>query len=201
MIFSEQKTENRKQKKQHDAIHYSLFTIHLSSGFTLIETLVAVSLLSVAVVAPMALTSKSLAAAYYARDQITAFHLSQEAIESVRHARDHNVLQNALGEQADLLAGIPSGGNAFTIDTRDDTMTLCPPEGCPPLLTDGELYGYATGWEPTRFTRTVRAEFVAGTSDEVIIRVRVDWRTGVFQSRYIEITENLYRWVNDGSST
>src|SRR3989344_5745503 len=63
-----------------------------SRGFTLIETLVAVTLLSVAITAPMSLTTRSLAAAYYARDQITAFHLAQEAIESVRHARDHNIL-------------------------------------------------------------------------------------------------------------
>ena len=47
-------------------------------GFTLIETLVAISLLMVAIVAPMSLTARSLATAYYARDQITAFHLAQK---------------------------------------------------------------------------------------------------------------------------
>ena len=52
----------------------------MKKGFTLIETLVAVSLLTVAIVAPMTLTARSLSAAYYARDQITAFHLAQEAI-------------------------------------------------------------------------------------------------------------------------
>ena len=59
-----------------------------SRGFTLIETLVAVSLLAVVIVAPMSLTTQSLSSAYYARDQMTAFHLAQEAIESVRSVRD-----------------------------------------------------------------------------------------------------------------
>lgn len=168
-------------------------------GFTLVETLVAVTLLTVAIVAPMSLTTKSLAAAYYARDQITAFHLGQEAIEAVRHVRDHNILQNALGIQTDLLAGIPSGGSPFTVDTRNDTMTPCPQSSCPPLLTNGELYGYETGWQPTRFTRSIRADFIAGGTDEVRLSVTVSWQTGAFQTRSFTISENLYRWVNDGS--
>ena len=64
-----------------------------NSGFTLIETLVAISLLSVSIVAPMALASQSLAAAYYARDQITAYHLAQEAIEAMRSIRDRQILK------------------------------------------------------------------------------------------------------------
>ena len=112
-------------------------------GFTLVETLVAVTLLTVAIVAPMTLTSKSLAAAYFAKDQITSFHLAQEAIETVRHARDHNILETALGTPMDLLAGIPdTTGAPFIVDTRNDTMTLCPGGVCPPLETDGNLYGY-----------------------------------------------------------
>lgn len=174
-------------------------------AFTLIETLVAVSLLSIAIVAPMSLTAQSLSAAYYARDQITAFHLAQEAIESVRHARDHNILENALGNQADLLAGIPSTtGEPFTVDTRNDNMELCPPDACPPLQTDpnpaqSTFYGYDPSWTNTRFTRTVEAEFVGSSTDEVRVSVTVSWRTGSYQTRSFTISENLYRWVNDGS--
>ena len=194
----------------------------MNRGFTLVETLVAVTLLSVAITAPMTLTTKSLAAAYFARDHVTAFHLSQEAIESVRHVRDHNILLTALGTPTDLLAGIPDTvGGAFTVDTRNDSMTACtdtgtyPPDGCPPLSTNGELYGYSTGgeascgegvtpgtnncWAPTRFTRVVRASFVGGSPDEVRITVVVSWRSGTFQSRSVTISENLYRWVEDGS--
>ncbi|QQG38227.1 MAG: prepilin-type N-terminal cleavage/methylation domain-containing protein [Candidatus Kaiserbacteria bacterium] len=169
-------------------------------GFTLIETLVAVSLLSVAIVAPMSLTGRSLAAAYYARDQVTAFHLAQEGIESVRHARDHNILLNALGTPADLLAGIPSTtGDPFTVDTtNNDAMALCNPlEACPALRTNGELYGYNEDWNSTRFTRSISAVFVDGSTDEVKVNVVVSWQSGAFQSRSVTISENLYRWVRE----
>lgn len=187
-------------------------------GFTLIETMVAISLLTIAIVAPMSLTTQSLSTSYYARDQITAFHLAQEAIESVRHVRDGNVLNNAIGVQEDLLAGIPdTAGNPFTVSTLDDDVALCLQSGCPPLQTDGELYGYrpgcamptsncgnSEGWENTRFTRTARAVFVKnpdGTDnlDEVHITVMVSWQTGSYQLRSFTISENLFRWVNDGS--
>jgi len=190
-----------------------------SRGFTLIETLVAVTLLSVAITAPMSLTTRSLAAAYYARDQITAFHLAQEAIESVRHARDHNILLNAQGTSIDLLDGVPNTGSPFTVNTLNDDMQPCPlvPAPCPPLQVhqaSGGVYGYRAGcpmptsdcglgegWENTRFTRSVRAEFVQGTVDEVRISVRVEWQTGAFQKRWVDISENLYRWVSDGSAS
>jgi len=175
-----------------------------SRGFTLVETLVAISLLTVAIVAPMSLTTQSLSSAYYARDQITAFHLAQEAIESVRHARDGNVLKNALGTTADLLSGIPQN-TPFTIDTTNgDAMdsSACQ-SGCPVIRKSPTgLYGYNPVWTPTHFTRTVFVTFVPGSNNnEVNILVTISWQTGSFNSRSFTISENLYRWVNDGSAT
>lgn len=178
-------------------------------GFTLVETLVAVTILSVAIVAPMSLTANSLATAYYARDQITAFHFAQEAIEAIRHARDNNILANVYGSSVDLLQGIPSTNNQpFIVDTRDDSTDLCSADGCPPLQTSGELYGYrpgcamptidcgsADGWQNSRFTRTVTAEYIAGGTDEIRVSVEVKWATGAFKTRAFSISENLYRWV------
>src|SRR3989344_2300086 len=166
-----------------------------TAGFTLIETMVAVTILTVAVVAPMSLTMRSLSSAYYARDQIAAFHLAQAAIEAVRSVRDGNILRNALGNPIDLLNGISSvNGDPFTIDTRDNSMMLFSGV-CPPLKTDGSLYGYGagSGWATTRFTRSVRAQFVTGV-DEVRVSVTISWRSGAFQARTFTISENLYRW-------
>ena len=176
-------------------------------GFTLVETLVAISLLTIAIVAPMSLTTQSLSSSYYARDQITAFHLAQEAIESVRHVRDGNVLKNALGTTVNLLNGFPDdfSTNPFYVDTTTDAMITCGGNPCPPLKKSPEgLYGYGNDWTTTNFTRTVRATFVPdppGTpSDEINLTVTVSWRTGSYQTRTFAISENLYRWVNDGSA-
>ncbi|MBI4087780.1 prepilin-type N-terminal cleavage/methylation domain-containing protein [Candidatus Kaiserbacteria bacterium] len=176
-----------------------------NGGFTLIETLVAISLLTVAIVAPMALAAQSLSSAYYARDQVTAFYLAQEAIESVRAIRDSQVLQIAKSANAssiNLFGPIPLNDQPFTIDTRKSdpaqAISICSGE-CAPLQTDGTLYGYETGWVDTNFTRTVKAAFVAGTQDEIRISITVSWKTGSIQTRSFTISTDLYRWVNDGS--
>lgn len=175
------------------------------SGFTLIETLVAVSLLSVAIVAPMSLTTKSLASSYYARDQVVAFHLAQEAIEAVRHTRDNNILQIVSGARMDILDGIPIGV-PFIINTLDDDMNSeqCSSGECPPLQLDPTqtFYGYGSNWTNTRFTRTVKVEVVsttAGIPQEIRVSVTISWQTGSFQRRSFSIRQNLYRWFNDAT--
>jgi prepilin-type N-terminal cleavage/methylation domain-containing protein len=191
----------------------------MNKGFTLIETLVAVTLLTISVVAPMTLTAKSLSTAYYARDQITASYLAQEAVEAVRAIRDGNVLRTALGTPTDLLEGNPEDpatqipiGQNFTIDTRDNAIVLCtggPGDQCPFLQTDsgGTFYGYDDGWDDTKFRRTVIAEFVTnpedGTEnrDEVRLSITVSWQTGTYTSRDVSISENLYRWVEAGGGS
>jgi len=172
----------------------------LSGGFTLIETMVAVTLLTVAIVAPMSLASQSLQSAYYARDQITASNLAQEGVEAVRAVRDHNILLTAYGTPTDILNGIPVG-SSFRIDptngNRIDTCSSDPGGVCEPLYSDGTLYGYTTtsGWLPTQFTRTVMASYISGT-DEVKIQVTVSWQTGSYRTRSFTISDNLFRWVN-----
>ncbi len=174
-----------------------------TTGFTLIETLVAVSLLSVAIVAPMSLTTKSLASAYYARDQIIAFHLAQEAVETVRHVRDNNILKTVSGTPTDILKDIPVG-RPFIISTLDDSMNSdkCNSGTCPPLQIDPTqtFYGYGSGWTNTRFTRAVEVQAVASDAEvpqEIRTSVTVSWRTGSFQTRSFTIRQNLYRWVED----
>jgi prepilin-type N-terminal cleavage/methylation domain-containing protein len=172
-------------------------------GFTLIETLVAVTLLVVAISGPMSLASQSLSAAFYARDQMTAFHLAQEAVEAVRSVRDGNILLNASGVPTNLWSGIPDiTGKPFTVDIRfndpDESMQLCSGV-CSPLKHNDVLYGYGTdsSWKETRFTRIVTVRIVGDGIDEIKVSVEVRWRSGAFQERSFTMSENLYRWVPD----
>lgn len=184
-------------------------------GFTLVETLAAVSLLSIAIVAPMVLTMQSISSAYLARDQITAFYLAQEAIESVHAIRDGQILQIALtpsgGQPIDLFGPLAPYANRqpFYIDATNNSIQAC--QGtCPKLKTDGPngtLYGYS-GTTDTIFTRTVIACYVqangcAGTpaTNEMRLTVTVSWKTGSFAERSFSISEDLYRWIEDGSGT
>ncbi len=166
--------------------------------------MVAITVLMMAIVGPMSLTAQSLAASYYARDQITAFNLAQEALETVRHLRDGNMLDDVFNPGAkDSFAGIFTDGTPFTVDTHDDLINQCPSPSdgpCPLLQTDGTLYGYNLGTN-TIFTRTVTAHFVtgwAGRNDDLKVTVTVTWKTGAYQTRSFTISEDLFRWLDDG---
>lgn len=178
-----------------------------TGGFTLIETLVAVSLLTVAIMAPMTLTQQSLSGAYYARDQITAYNLAQEGIESVRAIRDGQILSISYLADAsgvDLFGAIPVNQDFIIdgLDTNPETATETCAGTCPSLQLspDGALYGYGPGWTETKFTRTLRASYVGGSTDEIQLSVTVSWIADSGQTRTFSIYENVYRWVNDGSA-
>lgn len=206
--FTDNSLQFTEKNKSTFCFPLSTFNRKRSTGFTLIETLVAISLLTVAIITPMQLVAQSLAAAAYSRDQVTAYNLAQEGIESVRAIRDGNVLANALQSSGrNLLQGIPTGAN-FTIDSRTDDTQTCAGV-CPALQTDGTLYGYDPTWATTNFTRTMTAVFVGPasgfdstdrTQDVIRVSATVSWTTPNGQSRSFTIYENMYRWVNDGSA-
>lgn len=58
-------------------------------GLTMVETLVAISILTIAVIGPLGIIAQALHTSYYTRDQMTAYYLAQEAIEYVKNLRDN----------------------------------------------------------------------------------------------------------------
>lgn len=184
-------------------------------GFTLIETLAAVTLLIVSIVSPMILTERSLTSAYYARDQITSFYLAQEAVEAIHQIRDNNILKIAknLNSGVTLFDGVPVSSSCsgtqtyFTVDaTQTNAANVIAnvncgtsASACPALQTSGGLYGYGSGWTNTNFTRSVYACYTDSSQNEVYLSVTVSWQTSALQARSFTLTENLYRWIQDGS--
>lgn len=65
------------------------------SGFTLVETLVAISILIIALTGPLAIIAQSLKTSQFSRDEITAAYLAQEPIEYIRNMRDQNGLRES----------------------------------------------------------------------------------------------------------
>src|ERR1035437_9310157 len=68
-----------------------------SSGFTLVETLVAIAILMIAIAGPLTVAEKGLSASIYARDQLMASYLAQDAMESIKNVVDSNELAKANG--------------------------------------------------------------------------------------------------------
>lgn len=62
------------------------------SAFTLLEVLVAVSILMMAVVAPITIVQKGLSSAVYSKNQMIASYLIQDAIEYIKNKRDESAM-------------------------------------------------------------------------------------------------------------
>lgn len=62
-------------------------------AFTLVESMVAVTILTLAVAGPLFTAGRAIVAAQTARDQLTASYLAQEGVEYVRALRDDAYLE------------------------------------------------------------------------------------------------------------
>jgi prepilin-type N-terminal cleavage/methylation domain-containing protein len=195
-------TAQQKQTRIHQTVHSARIS-HLASrtqesGFTLIETLVAVSILTIAVMAPMTLATKSLSSAYYARDQVTAYHLAQEGLETVRSVRDANILVALSGTPRDPFTSIPTD-QPFTIDSVSGgaIKTFLSESEVPPLRNNGSgVYGYEPAWTPTRFVRVITARPIGGEGYMLEVSSKVSWQSGAFQPRSFTISTVMYEWVD-----
>jgi len=102
---------------------YNMHTNHSQKGFTLLETLVAISILLIAVVAPMSIIGRSLPQSAYARDHAIAVNLAQEGIEAVRQKRDSNMLNDWNGTNTAWDSGIVAN-NYYAVDPRSVPMLI-----------------------------------------------------------------------------
>jgi prepilin-type N-terminal cleavage/methylation domain-containing protein len=170
-------------------------------GFTLVEAMVAISILSLSITGPMLIAQKGIGSAIYARDQITAFYLAQEAVEYIRNVRDSNRI-NAVSWLSNLspcLSGLTCIVDArYTDYTNPSAIVTCPGGTCSPLSFDGTelIYGYGVGglWRVTPFTRSVQMTETS-PGKEAVISVTVSWTTNLFAPvRTFSIKEYLFNF-------
>ena len=68
-----------------------------NKAFTLLETLVAISIFTVSILGIMSVLASGISNANYAKQKMTASYLAQEGIEYIRNMRDTNVLYSVNG--------------------------------------------------------------------------------------------------------
>lgn len=156
-------------------------TSNNQAGFTLIETLVAIAVLIVSLIGPMALVQRSLNSAAYTREQITAFFLGQDAMELLTNIRDNDTKNGTSGfTYARTNCG---GANGCIMDTTvapapvpANAISPCA-SSCPPMRKDstGSFYGYNNSWDVSEYTRVVRVSQPNGNPDENLIEVILTW--------------------------
>lgn len=171
-----------------------------SKGFTFVETLVAVSILSLVVAATFTSVQMGLKASIGAKDQIIAFYLAQEAIEFIKNVRDENALHSLedpssinwlhnLSETKDdpcWMGDVNFPQKTCTIDSAQGIsggVSACAGGfgTCPNLNQDSVtgLYGYTAGgnWVPTNFKREIQISMLPTVTDAITVTIKMSWIT------------------------
>jgi prepilin-type N-terminal cleavage/methylation domain-containing protein len=187
-------------------------------GFTLIEVLVAISILVTVVMATISAAADALSTNNFSKEQVTAYFLAQESIEYIKNIRHQNILQNNSGPGKWLCMtpknvndGIPpgycDGKKMFGINISGTGLFLITPcssqDNC--KITElinggvdatnqmpaGFLAYYSDNSNPTSYTRTVK---INEDVYSALVKVTVGWTKGT-QKGSITVNETLYNWV------
>lgn len=171
-----------------------------NKGFTLVETLVAIGILSIAILGTFTAVQSGLQDSGVSKDRITAFWLAQEGMEYIKNIRDENALHNLSGVSTNWLHGLSENngdpcyfGKTCKIDSPLKQVTSCGGGfgSCPVLNEDSAtgLFGYNGGWPATYFKREI--QFSQNSADEILVTIRMSW-TSRGTPYSFQVTESLF---------
>jgi len=148
-------------------------------GFTLIELMMVVFIVSIGIAGVLNLIAKIFLHSRFTSSKLTAIYLAQEGMEIVRNIRDTNWVE---GEKWDQ--GIVSGD--FEADWDDQSLSSYQGRY---LRVNGNFYNYDTG-QLTKFKRKIT---IGKEVDKISVWVKVDWvETG--ENYQTEAYGELYNW-------
>jgi Tfp pilus assembly protein PilV len=156
-------------------------------GFTLLEALVAISILMVAVAAPITIAQKGLSSAVYSKDQMIASYLAQDVIEYIKNLRDFTTINdddfNWRGmEFVQECLLIDPSDLGCEVDTISGEMTRATPSPERLYRDNNGFYVYSPeGLEETKFSRVVKViqdPEETNDNDRALIEVTVNWNNG-----------------------
>ncbi len=192
-----------------------------NKGFTIIETLVAISILVIAVTGPLSLASRGLAYSQYAKDEVTAFYLANEALDVIRNIRDTNIrsgkpwleIPSQTGSPITILDKCTGNGcyfdvwknppdlkNSFWDPGSDTKLKNCTKDGL-------AIYGHTFSWSgisgcsdtdgtvsPTIFNRRIVIKHPVNTfTNEIKVDVIVEWEAKNGIQRNVVLSANMYK--------
>ena len=185
-------------------------------GFTLLETLVAIFILSLALTGPIYIATLAIRSSVESRDSISAYYLAEEAIEVIRNRRDtrslyrggdldgHDWLKYTLPTTGSVTDGIDcfngvgatenvctmtrnSSGGGYTFEACPTGEGSCPALSFNPTSSTGIIYG-ETGItaETSKFSREFYLQTAPG-----------DTGTGDNPQREVNLVVTV-RWQDKG---
>ena len=170
-----------------------------TTGFTLVETLVAISIFSFALVFLLSSVGGGLNNLNSVKNRLTGSYLAEEGIELVRAIRDNDVIATNAWHAGFLshpnLVSCSSAINGCNIEPSTLEIFPCSSaQGCVVRYNQNAGY-YGTGSSSSIFSRKITIEEISPT--EVRVTSVVSWNDGL-APRKISLQENLTCWQNAG---
>jgi prepilin-type N-terminal cleavage/methylation domain-containing protein len=179
-------------------------------GFTLVETLVAISIFSVSFLGIMSVLASSISNTTYIKQKIIASYLAQEGIEYIRNMRDTFIFYDKTSGWNNFKSKLNScngAGNecgfnvSHYIPLDSSFIDKCNNSNiCKVYLDNGGNYNTNSAGVDSGFTRKIWMMKADGSSggignaDEVRIYSEVKWTQGSGLHN-ITFFENLFNWV------
>lgn len=157
-------------------------TKNCQKGFTLVETLVALVILTVALIPILNLSSGAARVSASIQDNLVASGLAQEGVEVVRAIRDTNWFNNRAFD-----SGLSDG--AYRIEWNSTILLAL--GGNPALNLNNGQYTYSGG-TPTKFSRTVTITKI--NAGELKVVSQVAWIARSNDSKSITAEDHLFNW-------
>ncbi len=183
------------------------YRIQNKQGFTLIEALVAIFILTISVTGLLGVVSQSVFNSNYAKNKTTATALAQEGIELVRNIQDQSLLnagENGYGSFQAFVGAVflecslyGQSGGFCEIDPATLQISPCPTQGnqveCRKLsISPSGYYDYSPNNPQSPFRRTISVEDTSGDSGKAT--VTVSWMQGSVE-RKVEYETELFFWI------
>jgi type II secretory pathway pseudopilin PulG len=165
------------------------------NSFTLLEVMIAITVLTLAVGGSFALVQQTLIAASSNQSKLIAHYLAQEGIEIVKNIRDSNWLEQRITPTISWDEGLAEG--EWEADYDDEELTQYYNGGNFLNIDANGFYSYSLG-EETKFKRKIiisDKEDLNGDEkpDKMKITIQVEFKERG-RTHKIETIEYLYNW-------
>ncbi len=152
------------------------------AGFTLVEAMVALVILTTALGPILYLANSAVNSAYIIRDNMTAAGLAQEGVEVIRAIRDANWLNSR---------AFDSGLSDGTYRVEWNSTSVMALSGNPALKINNGLYNYSTGTN-SQYTRRI---FISKVNvGELRVISWISWQLRGGTVKHLIAEDHLFDW-------